>query len=104
MSQFSVTQNQSIFDVCLQTYGSFDYLYKLINDNGIASIDTPLVSGQVIEWDENLITDKSLYQTLTAGNVRFETKFNEEMNENYTYLVDNFGNFLVDNFGNFITL
>jgi hypothetical protein len=59
---------QSILDICLQTYGSLDYLSKLIQDNGLDNINVVPFSGQIFAWDES-ITDKKLQN----GNIIFAT-------------------------------
>jgi len=57
MLQTKSVYGQSIFDICLQTYGSFDYLRKLLDDNGIENIDQVPASGQVFNWDETISTN-----------------------------------------------
>ena len=57
MLQTKSVYGQSIFDICLQTYGSFDYLRKLLDDNGIENIDQIPASGQVFNWDETISTN-----------------------------------------------
>lgn len=60
MQQYKAKAGQSIYDVCLQTYGSLDYLGKLMDDNGINGVDEDVLSGQVFEWDDQLIVDQGL--------------------------------------------
>ena len=59
MLTYSSVYGQSIFDVCLNTYGSFDYLRKLLDDNGIESIDQIPASGQSFIWDETISTNSN---------------------------------------------
>ncbi len=58
-------EGQSIYDICLQTYGSLDYLVKLLQDNNIASINVTPYSGQTFTWDETLATDQTISQNST---------------------------------------
>ena len=59
MLQIKALNGQSIFDLCLQTYGSFDYLRKLMDDNNVENIDTP-IQGQSFTWDETLLPNITL--------------------------------------------
>lgn len=47
---------QSIYDVCLQVYGSLDKLIKLCTDNNITNIDI-IPNGKVFYYDTDLITN-----------------------------------------------
>ena len=58
MLVYNSTHGQSIYDICLNTYGSFDYLFKLLSDNGIESIDTDISLVNSWTWDENKVTDQ----------------------------------------------
>lgn len=59
MLVFNSMNGMSIWDVCLQTYGSFDYMVKLLTDNNITDIDTVPLSGQSFVWDETISTGAS---------------------------------------------
>jgi len=70
MSVLKALNGQSIFDICLMTYGSLDYLSKLIIDNGIDSINSVPASGQEFTWDETFVTgqvSKTLSQILATS-------------------------------------
>ncbi len=60
---YTAVQGQSIFDVCLNTYGSLDFLYKLVQDNTFGSINNTPYSGQNFNYDTNYIVD----QVISAG-------------------------------------
>ena len=53
LSEYPVKQGETIYDVANRTYGSTDYVYKLIQDNGISNIDFDfsLNPGKVLTWD-----------------------------------------------------
>jgi len=55
MSYFTCIENQTIFDVCLNTYGTLDRLGKLMGDNNWADVTTYPSAGQVLYFDETLI-------------------------------------------------
>lgn len=77
MRTFKAIAGQSIYDVCLQTYGSLDYLYKLLQDNGINGLNEDVSSGQPFIWDDSLVVDqlanaayaesKKFYSTNVSG-------------------------------------
>lgn len=54
MSSYNAQEGQTLFDVCLNTYGTLDLLSKLLIDNNISNIDVVLTSGQEFTWDETL--------------------------------------------------
>ena len=55
MKQYPATNNQTIFDVCLSTYGSLNHLQKLVVDNDFGSINNYPEPGQVFIYDELLV-------------------------------------------------
>jgi len=75
MQQYSCFDGQTFLDVCLNTYGSLDYFIKLLNDNGIAPESIPQ-SGQIITWDNSLVENQSVLNTIKQKNVIFATKPN----------------------------
>ena len=52
---FTAAANSTIYDVCLNTYGSLNYLGKLMDDNDHPGVDVYPTSGQVFEYDANLV-------------------------------------------------
>jgi hypothetical protein len=59
---------QSIYDICLQTYGSLDHfingestLFKLIRENNIGSVNESGFAGKIFIFDASLIIDNSVY-------------------------------------------
>lgn len=64
MQVYNAINGQSIFDVCLQTYGGLDFLSKLMVDNGFPNMNSDPYSGQAFVFDESLIVD----QLTNAGN------------------------------------
>jgi len=58
MESYLIKNNQSLEDVCCATYGTMEYLTKLVFDNeNIGSIDVDMneISGQLIYFDETLV-------------------------------------------------
>jgi len=73
MTTYSAIYGQSIFDVCLNTYGSLDYLLRLITDNDIPNINYTPFSGQKFTWDETLTADQAVNQTSQNGHIIYAT-------------------------------
>lgn len=70
MSTFNSQSGQSLLDVCLNTYGTFDLLLTLLTDNGISDIDQIPYSGQPFSWDESLTSDEATnIAARTAGTI-----------------------------------
>lgn len=70
---FYAKLGQSLFDVCLNTYGSLDYLYKLLQDNGIDSVNSTVRSQQPFVWETDLVVDQVVNRNTTLKNVFFAT-------------------------------
>lgn len=64
---------QSIYDVCLQTYGSLDFVFKLMQDNAFTGLDTTVSSGQPFTWDSTLVVNQQLYQQNISNSVLYAT-------------------------------
>jgi hypothetical protein len=60
--------------VCLNTYGSFDNIVKLLQDNGVDNINQYPISGQVFNWDETLSADQFVNTNATNANIIYATK------------------------------
>ena len=73
MTTYYSVSGQSLFDVCLNTYGSLDYLYKLLADNNVANINAPVVSNQAFIWDETLTTDQNISKQIQALGINMAT-------------------------------
>jgi hypothetical protein len=65
--------NATIFDVCLQTYGSLDNLHLLITDNNITNINTLTTANQSFIYDYDLVVDYSTVDTLRKTNIQIIT-------------------------------
>lgn len=73
MRTYRAITGQSIFDVCLQTYGSLDYLYKLMQDNGINGVNEDVLSRQPFVWDDSLVVDQQINAAFLATSRRYAT-------------------------------
>lgn len=73
MTTYQAIFGQSIFDVCLNTYGSLDYLLKLITDNGVPNINYTPFSGQQFAWDETLTEDQAVNQVSQNNHIIYAT-------------------------------
>jgi hypothetical protein len=73
MLQYKAVTGQSVFDLCLNTYGSFDLLFKFLNDNNISDVNYVPYSGQVFYWDETLTADQAVNVTSTTNSIIYAT-------------------------------
>lgn len=69
----NVKQGQSIYDICLQAYGTLNQLYKLIQDNNISNINAYIPPKTVITFDETLIQDAAITDNNTNTGVIYCT-------------------------------
>ena len=75
MQYYPSISGQSIYDVCLQTYGSFDYLFKLMTDNGILGLNAAILGGTVFAWDDTIIQNKNLNASYLKSKKIFATDY-----------------------------
>lgn len=94
MQTYNAIAGQSIYDVCLQTYGSLDYLYKLMQDNGINGLNELVLSRQAFVWDDNLVVDQQLNVAFAASATKYST---DVSNYGSVYYVINNGGAVVPN-------
>ena len=73
LKNYSAVYGQSIFDVCLNTYGSLDNLVKLLRDSGTAGINDVPASGQVYVYDDSLVVDQQVNQAFNLAGIRYAT-------------------------------
>ena len=73
MLPYKSNEGQSVSDICIQTYGSLDYLSKLMSDNNIDDINSIIPSNTPIYWDIDLCVDKQLYEYWKNHNIRLSS-------------------------------
>lgn len=74
MLQYKAIEGQSIWDIVLNTYGSFDYIVKLLTDNNLANANVVPYSGQIFIWDETLVADQIINQISQNSKIIYATK------------------------------
>jgi hypothetical protein len=70
---FRAVSGQSIFDVCLNCYGTLDLLYKLIKDNGISDANQLVSSGQSFSYDDQLTNDQGVSKQFIQSGTKLAT-------------------------------
>jgi hypothetical protein len=73
MLVFNAIAGQSIWDICLNTYGSFDRMVKLLQDNNLDNVNIVPSSRQPFSWDEKLSTDQLVNQTSKNSKIIYAT-------------------------------
>ena len=73
MQLFNAIYGQSIYDVCLQTYGSLDFFYKLLQDNNVLNADVAVAGGQSFLWDDTLVQNQQVNQAFAASGIYYST-------------------------------
>ena len=84
MQKYSCFNGQSFSDVCLNTYGSLDEYVKMCNDNGLIPDNVPY-SGQIVQWDETIVTDQTIFKKTTGAGITFSTQ--QSINNNNHFQV-----------------
>jgi len=77
MKQFIAVANSTVYDVCLNTYGTLNLIAKLMDDSNHPGVNTNPTVGQVFLYDENLVnvqTNQNLNQnyTIAAGAIQLK--------------------------------
>jgi len=72
MQQYKSRNGQSLQDVCLSTYGSLDYIYRLIQDSGIDNIDYVPKTNDIFYYDINIVVNSTVNRT-RIGNIYYAT-------------------------------
>ena len=85
IATYKALEGQSLYDICLQTYGTLDKLsngvsafWKFIQDNGIVNINNTIWTGKVFTFDTSLIYDAGTYQKNLDKDIVYAT--NEDLN------------------------
>lgn len=59
MTAFYAIENSSVYDVCLNTYGTLNLLVKLMVDNNHPGVDKYPENQQLFMYDETLVNNLS---------------------------------------------
>lgn len=70
---YNAVDGQSNFDVCLNTYGSLDNLYKMLQDSGVDNVAVKPASGQPFLFDDGLLAEQNITQSFLLNGVRYAT-------------------------------
>lgn len=75
IATYTVRKGQSLYDVCLQTYGDLKYLFtKLLPDNAISSINVTGLQGKVFIYDTDFVKDTALFAKNDDENIIYSTE------------------------------
>lgn len=90
IQEFIACDQSTIWDIVNNTYGSVDYIVKLMEDNGFPNVNTYPVNGQVFLYDDTLVMNQNTQQT-AAGSVKYATRERTTTNdETMKYYEQNF--------------
>ena len=83
MNTYTAVTGQSMYDICLITYGTLDYLVKLANDNGITDLNNSSLTGIAFSYDNALIVNEIIHQQInqqygTSQGITYGTGFISE--------------------------
>lgn len=69
MQVFTAISNSTIYDVCLNTYGTLNLLVKLMVDNDFPGVNEYPANGQEFIFDESLVAN----QAVKNVNIKYAT-------------------------------
>lgn len=75
LTDYRVSENQSLYDVALQHYGSIEAVYKLIKDNleKVVSLDSDLVGGMILKINTDHVIEQYLVDYFKLNNIIIAT-------------------------------
>jgi hypothetical protein len=74
LKNYNAVNGQSIYDICLNTYGTLDRLIKQLVDSGAnQGVDSVPASGQVYVYDDELAIPLAVNQAFLLTSVRYAT-------------------------------
>jgi hypothetical protein len=73
MTTFTAVENSTIYDVCLNTYGSLDFLVKLMAENDFDGVEVRPKAGQEFLFDESLVVNQLVYNDNLSKSVKYAT-------------------------------
>ena len=68
METYKVINNQNIFDVAIDIYGSIEGIFDLLINNPDLSFDSKLYDGQTLLWDKDFVINSSIVSSLHTDN------------------------------------
>lgn len=87
------SNNQTVYDIVLQTYSDLDFTYKLIEDSNFSNIQTYPVPTSLFKFNPQLIANNSLINYLNKNGLIINTR---------TDFISNDTNFLLQDDGFFL--
>lgn len=66
---------QSVYDLCLQTYGNLELLTQLLQENKIVNTLEIVLAGKVIIFDKTKIRDVAVYSRNIVDNIIYATMY-----------------------------
>lgn len=80
---YKAQNGQSLFDICLMTYGALDNLVKLVQDSLISSVSEEEVAGKNFVFESELISDVSFANAIKSNKKVFATAETPETGGSY---------------------
>jgi hypothetical protein len=101
MAEYRVRYGQTIFDVAVQNYGHIEGIAFLIQDNVGVTLNTTLVSGEILSINTSKVIDSGKVNYLKDNKVVI-ANYDEEVriSDQEGYWVDANGDFVIDEQGN----
>jgi hypothetical protein len=85
IQEFRAVDQSTIWDVVNNTYGSVDFIVKLMQDNGFLNVNTYPENGQIFLYDDTLVVNQNIKRTIVSP-VKYATRERTTTNlENMIY-------------------
>lgn len=81
LSEYKSQNGQSAIDVCLNSYGTLDYMYKLLQDSDVSDINQVPATGDVFYYDVELAVNSNTSRTKVMTPVRYATSANQDLTD-----------------------
>lgn len=66
-------EGQTVYDLCMMSYGDIGQIYQLLQDSGISSINETDLSQQLFTYDTTFIADSTFYNYIVSEDIIMNT-------------------------------
>lgn len=89
-------ENQSIYDLCLQEYGTLDNLVKMMQDSNIVGTKDPNAAFKKITFNKSIVNDDTIVGVVKRKGYNFSTLIHKEVTDTKYLLQEDGDNILLE--------
>ena len=101
---YKAQSGQSIYDICLMTYGTMDKIITLVKDSMLSNITDENIAGKIFPFESSLIADVGFSNSIKKQGKIFATAKSSSIEGNVQALANDDGVILTTDDGIFLTI